>query len=159
MLLFQEQIQGPKNASIARFDGLCCYQNSSEKSAKAAQLDALAGKGQLACGQTLNRFRVRATWPLDGLCRLPMSGDSDLAQRLGPARDGRQALLWVNDFIFESKFKHPKTPASHGLTDFAATKTVAKRLGDWAGGKAVLKQLPHAQLPLFLTGRKRHAAF
>ena len=24
-LLFQEQIQGLKNASIARFDGLCCY--------------------------------------------------------------------------------------------------------------------------------------
>ena len=24
-LFFREQIQGPKNASIARFDGLCCY--------------------------------------------------------------------------------------------------------------------------------------
>ena len=29
-LLFQEQIKGPKNASIARFDGLCCYQIKSE---------------------------------------------------------------------------------------------------------------------------------
>ena len=25
LLLFQEQIQGPENASIARFDGLRCY--------------------------------------------------------------------------------------------------------------------------------------
>ena len=31
-LRFQEQIQGPKNAPIARFDGLCRYQNRSEKS-------------------------------------------------------------------------------------------------------------------------------
>ena len=30
-LLFQEQIQAPKNASIARFDGLCRYQRRSEK--------------------------------------------------------------------------------------------------------------------------------
>ena len=29
-LLNQEQIQGPKNASIARFDGLGCYQVRSE---------------------------------------------------------------------------------------------------------------------------------
>ena len=29
--LFQEQIQGPENASIARFDGLCRYQTDSEK--------------------------------------------------------------------------------------------------------------------------------
>ena len=30
LLSFQEQIQGPKNASIARFDGLDCYQTNSE---------------------------------------------------------------------------------------------------------------------------------
>ena len=29
-LCFREQIQGPENASIARFDGLCCYQTSSK---------------------------------------------------------------------------------------------------------------------------------
>ena len=29
-LRFQEQIQGPENASIARFDGLRCYQTCSE---------------------------------------------------------------------------------------------------------------------------------
>ena len=33
LLLFQEQIQGAKNASIARFDGLGCYQSRSEKTA------------------------------------------------------------------------------------------------------------------------------
>ena len=32
LLQKQEQIQGPENASIARFDGLCCYQTSSESS-------------------------------------------------------------------------------------------------------------------------------
>ena len=31
LLLFQERIQGPKNASIARFDGLGCYQTRSGK--------------------------------------------------------------------------------------------------------------------------------
>ena len=30
LLCFREQIQRPQNASIARFDGLCCYQKSSE---------------------------------------------------------------------------------------------------------------------------------
>ena len=30
LLFFQEQISGPENASIARFDGLGCYQTSSE---------------------------------------------------------------------------------------------------------------------------------
>ena len=29
-LFFQEQIKGPKNASIARFDGIGCYQTDSE---------------------------------------------------------------------------------------------------------------------------------
>ena len=31
LLLNREQIQGPKNAPIARFDGLCCYRSGSEK--------------------------------------------------------------------------------------------------------------------------------
>ena len=30
MLFFQEQIQGPEKAPIARFDGLGCYQTHSE---------------------------------------------------------------------------------------------------------------------------------
>ena len=34
-LFFQEQIQGLKNASIARFDGLGCYQTNSEKAVTA----------------------------------------------------------------------------------------------------------------------------
>ena len=29
-LFFQEQIQAPENGSIARFDGLGCYQSDSE---------------------------------------------------------------------------------------------------------------------------------
>ena len=40
MLSFQEQIQGPENGSIARFDGLDCYQMGSEKSSRPAQLAA-----------------------------------------------------------------------------------------------------------------------
>ena len=33
LLWFQEQIQGPENAPVARFDGLCCYQTGSETGA------------------------------------------------------------------------------------------------------------------------------
>ena len=40
LLCFQEQIQGPKNASIARFDGLGCYQSRSK-----------TGRGFAGCGR------------------------------------------------------------------------------------------------------------
>ena len=39
LLQKQEQIKGPEKASIARFQGLCCYQRSSEKN------DAFRGVG------------------------------------------------------------------------------------------------------------------
>ena len=35
---FQAPIHGPQNASIARFDGLCCYQSKSEMAARAQRL-------------------------------------------------------------------------------------------------------------------------
>ena len=46
-LLFQEQIQGPENASTARFDGLGCYQTRSKKTARRAA--GMAGGGYCAC--------------------------------------------------------------------------------------------------------------
>ena len=42
MLLFQEQIQTPENASIARFQGLGCYQTHSEKQHKTTRQTAHA---------------------------------------------------------------------------------------------------------------------
>ena len=56
-LFFQEQIQGLENASIARFQGLCCYQNRSEKSLKKSPVwpgFLSFVKGQAAC-QALRR--------------------------------------------------------------------------------------------------------
>ena len=47
LLLFQEQIKGPENAPIARFDGLCRYQTNSKKAA--------CGAAARAC--------LRAHWP------------------------------------------------------------------------------------------------
>ena len=40
LLFFQEQIKGPENAPIARFDGLGCYQTGSEMG------DACGARGQ-----------------------------------------------------------------------------------------------------------------
>ena len=45
LLLFQEQIQGAKNASIARFDGLGCYQIRSEISGFPERLSRAAFRG------------------------------------------------------------------------------------------------------------------
>ena len=56
-LFFQEQIQGPENAPIARFDGLGCYQSSSETS------HAFRG-----AGVGLKRF-VDELWPGAGSMR------------------------------------------------------------------------------------------
>ena len=38
----QEQIKGPENAPIARFDGLCCYQVSSKKNARSGKKRLMA---------------------------------------------------------------------------------------------------------------------
>ena len=51
-LFFQEQIQGPENASIARFDGLGCYQSSSEK--KHCLSECRAGRPKPVRGRALN---------------------------------------------------------------------------------------------------------
>ena len=53
LLFFQEQIQGPENAPIARFDGLCCYQRCSEKN---EDFRAWAWRGEPVCGVVLNGF-------------------------------------------------------------------------------------------------------
>ena len=54
LLIFQERIKDPKNASTARFQGLCCYRISS-KIGRALQLPGgqmqIAGGGQAADGE------------------------------------------------------------------------------------------------------------
>ena len=54
LLLIQEQIQGLKNAPIARFDGLGCYQNGSVKKAVAAPSAARQPRRRPATGKPQN---------------------------------------------------------------------------------------------------------
>ena len=65
LLRFQERIKGPKNASIARFDGLCCYQTSSETSdvfraGSMAKTDSQTGFKKVRCGFNAGSMRARA---------------------------------------------------------------------------------------------------
>ena len=60
LLRFQEQIKGPENASIARFDGLRCYQTSSETSdvfraGSMAKTDSQTGFKKVRCGFNAGR--------------------------------------------------------------------------------------------------------
>ena len=60
LLRFQERIKGPKNASIARFDGLCCYQTSSEisdvfRAGSMAKTDSQTGFKKVRCGFNAGR--------------------------------------------------------------------------------------------------------
>ena len=58
----QEWIKGPENASIARFDGLCCYQSGSETamvSGRGRQREAGAGVGR-AWARSMDAVRRRA---------------------------------------------------------------------------------------------------
>ena len=60
LLRFQEQIKGPKNAPIARFDGLRCYQTSSESSdvfwaESAAKTDSQTGFKRVRCAFNAGR--------------------------------------------------------------------------------------------------------
>ena len=60
LLRFQEQIKGPKNASIARFDGLGCYQSHSEisdvfRAGSAAKTALQTGFKKVRCGFNAGR--------------------------------------------------------------------------------------------------------
>ena len=67
-LLFQEQIQGPENASTARFDGLGCYQTRSKK--KPPQGAAGVARGVTAPAPNPRPLRERCWFPAPRLRRL-----------------------------------------------------------------------------------------
>ena len=68
-LRFQEQIQGPENASIARFSGLCCYQSRSEIS---DGLRSAGGrKSRFAAPPALARLPKAASYKICGCCSTP----------------------------------------------------------------------------------------
>ena len=59
-LLNQERIQGPENASIARFDGLGCYQTSSEINGAQAGLEHAISVPGWRPALPLRKHRMRA---------------------------------------------------------------------------------------------------
>ena len=72
-LQFQEQIKGPKNAPIARFDGLRCYQTSSETSDVFRA--GSAAKTALRTGFKKVRCRFNAGRACTGCFRKPVRPD------------------------------------------------------------------------------------
>ena len=130
LLQKQEQISGPENASIARFDGLGCYQSRSEIS---------------------DGFRMQAAWAGTGVgrkartgqmaCWLPGEAFATAHERFKAAPNSRCAAAvkvqgrfagWfrAHEARFccksRSKFQALKTPPSHGFWGFAAIKAGAK---------------------------------
>ena len=130
LLQKQEQIKGPENASIARFDGLGCYQSRSEIS---------------------DGFRMQAAWAGTGVgrraqtgqmaCWLPGEAFATAHERFKAAPNSRCAAAvkvqgrfagWfrAHEARFccksRSKFQALKTPPSHGFWGFAAIKAGAK---------------------------------
>ena len=61
----QEQIQGPENASIARFQGLCCYQSRSEKTPLFRARTAAKTRSRPGAQRT-PKTRLAATMPQSG---------------------------------------------------------------------------------------------
>lgn len=52
-LLKEEQIQAPENASIARFDGIGCYQSSSKTAKQAASRPGQTRRWKMPCAPML----------------------------------------------------------------------------------------------------------
>ena len=144
-LLFQEQIQGAKNASIARFDGLGCYQSRSEISGFPERLSGVIFRTCLpagmrpASGQTSGHCKPglahRKRWaapaspaPLCQRRRARMKTPRQNAHaKTPPGRGGSGGVCFGFCSCFRSKFRGPKTPLSHGLTGLAAIKAGAKK--------------------------------
>ena len=107
-LSFQERIQGLKNSSIARFDGLGCYQTRSEKSSRPAQLAVF-------------RKPRRSAKASDGQTAAPQS------QGAGQRRRFCASGFRANRSFFRSESKALKTAPSHGFRGFAAIKPGARK--------------------------------
>ena len=143
----QEQIQGSKNAPIARFDGLGCYQTRSEINAVSRARTAAKNGSRPRAEQAL---KTR----LCGRCAASRARQSPVhcANQSGwrrPKADQATRWLWagfgpgwvlaalvlngiqpalplLSRSEIRSKFKALKTPLSHGLTGLAAIKQGAK---------------------------------
>ena len=131
----QEQISGPKNASIARFDGLGCYQVGSEKApdfgTRAKRLPPFAANAGLQRLDGDNRLATNLAVRCAGGCGNPFAARRCAANPPRSLRHLFIACLLRNRRLIHcknrSKFQAPKTPPSHGLTGLAAIKSGAKK--------------------------------
>ena len=133
-LCFQEPIQGPENGSIARFDGLFCYQTKSKKPIAACAACGLAE----AAPQSPSQRGQTAKRPNGGTAkeRRPKSGNQTAAvepqrpnrkSQMQPSRRFRACEFRARRSFFRSKSKAPKTDPSHGFRSFAAIKPGARK--------------------------------
>ena len=143
MLCFQEQIKGPENASIARFDGLGCYQTRSEIGADWRGAGGAAAP--LATGSASGRKRQKRgsrSGPGGSLAARRSAGY--LQGRKAPARRGPRLPCFA---LFSGANKRPpKTPPSHGLTGLAAIDKGAKKVANgwrWHNLPRTAPSLPH----------------
>ena len=139
-LCFQEPIQGPENGSIARFDGLFCYQTKSKKPiAACAACGSCAAKPKPARpnGGTAKQRRPNGSGQRAAAKeRRPKSGGQTAAvepqrpnrkSQTQPSRRFRACEFRARRSFFRSKFKAQKTALSHGFRSFAAIKPGARK--------------------------------
>ena len=124
-LLLREPIKGPENGSIARFLGLCCYQNGSEKRAFGAWA---AGKNRFAA--TSERLPEAACEPQTGLA--PRRGSETRRKRPSctqglPASAAKAAPV----FMLCAPASSPKCRALHCPNKNAASAWQLGRFLDW----------------------------
>ena len=103
-LFFQEQIKGSKNAPIARFDGLCCYQTRSKKS-----LSRLARRAAFQKPRRKAKASAApesASWGMLSIRRairqsLPDGGPQEVASRLVVTRGDGPVLLALGKEVLD----------------------------------------------------------
>ena len=122
--LFESEFSPPKNASIARFQGLCCYQSGSGIS------DGFRGAG--GCGKRRGTACGRVG-PLPGICAKAAYGahcadkPSPNPAQTQPKPSPNPAQAPASSTLFlRANLAPRKTPPSHGFRGFAAIKPVAE---------------------------------
>ena len=119
LLLFREQIKGPENASIARFDGLCCYQTSSETSdvfraGSMAKTDSQTGFKKVRCGFNAGSMRAGArTGCFRESARTDLAGQSRRPEKTPKRRKRAKAQASATQpnpvlLQFQEQIKGPK---------------------------------------------------
>ena len=125
-LCFQEPIQGPENGSIARFDGLFCYQTKSKKpiaACAACGLAEAAPQSPSQRGQTAKRQRPKS----GGQTAAVEPQRPNRKSQTQPSRRFRACEFRARRSFFRSKSKAQKTALSHGFRSFAAIKPGARK--------------------------------